>query len=527
MSGLVLLHANILVGDSLKEDFGLIIRNGKIVFVGPSAEVLRRIDAGDKVIDLNGKVVLPGLCDAHIHLLGLAIAHMMLDLRNVPSIKVLKDLVRRKAEELGPGKWILGRGWDQEIFAEKRYPNRWDLDEVSPRNPVFLVRVCGHIAVANTLALKIAGIDKLTKDPPDGVIERADDGEPTGILREGALSLVRKVIPQPSMDDIERALEGVLQELLKVGLTTVHAVSVTREELTALQRLREKGKLRLKVRVYLERGLLNDLKRLQTSVNADDRVLRISGVKILVDGSLGGRTAALMDAYSDDPGNKGELLMSRNELIDIFKLAKNLGIQVAVHAIGDRALKEVLDAMEISGIQGDLIRIEHASLISPVLLKRLRRLMPHIVVQPHFIITDWWIVRRLGEERARWTYAFKTLLKSGLNVAASSDAPVEPHNPWESIYAAITRGKYEGRELFKYTYMECLSLLDAIKMYTENAARITGENAGIIEVGRDADLVVIDAHTLEMNERNIRGVRILAAIVNGEVVYQEENFKGR
>ena len=485
---------------------GMLVRDGRVAYLGDNPEEISA--PGSKVVDLRGRVVLPGFIDAHLHVLEVGASTLMLDLRGVESIAELKRLVSEKAGELGVGEWILGRGWDQERFIEKRLPTRWDLDEVSPLNPVLLVRVCGHMAVANTLALRLAGIDESTPDPPGGEISRSC-GRITGVLKETAIELVRRVIPEVC-GSTRRIVERALGLLASSGITTVHGVSVGREELEALIELSKRGKLPVRVRVYVRPELLNSARRGEVN-----DCVSVMGIKIFLDGSFGARTAALREPYSDDPSTSGFLLYSDEELASTLRRACRAGLQVAVHAIGDLAVEQLLRVLNRESIPGRVIRVEHASLSPPDLMAEMKHLGINVVVQPHFVISDWWIVERLGSRRCRWVYAFKSLLKSNLLVAFSSDAPVEPYNPWEGVYAAVTRGKYEGRPLASLTLSEALSVNEAIRCYTEIPARLTGDALGRLSKGFPADFIIVGLNPFKIGDRDLNRIRILSTYVNG------------
>jgi len=482
---------------------GMVVEGGRVVYLGPHPE--ERAGPGAKVVEVREGAVLPGFTDSHAHLASLGLALRTLDLRGVRSIEELKRKVAERARELGPGEWVIGRGWDQELFEEGRWPTRWDLDEAAPANPVLLVRVCGHAAVANTLALSLAGVADSTPDPPGGTIERVG-GRVTGVLKEGAVQLVFSAARRGGAEELVREAEGAM---LSCGVTCVHAMSVGSEELEALRELARSGRLKLKVRAYLDPEV-PELK--PESWGA----LEVVGLKVLADGSFGARTAALREPYSDDPGNSGVLLAGRDALLRSLEVAGRAGLQLAVHAIGDRALEEVVAAARASGAR---LRVEHASLAPPDLLSELAELGLWVSAQPRFVISDWWIVSRLGRERARWAYPFRSFLEQGIGLSFSSDAPVEPHNPFEGVYAAVTRGSLEGLEIAELTAGEALSPAEALRCYAEVAPRLLGERSGRLSPGYPADFVIVDRDPLSAPPHELRRIRVLATYVSGELVY--------
>lgn len=488
---------------------GMVVEGGRVVYLGPHPE--ERAGPGAEVVEVEEGVVLPGFTDSHAHLASLGLALRTLDLRGVGSIKELKRRVSERARELGPGEWVVGRGWDQELFEEGRWPTRWDLDEAAPANPVVLVRVCGHAAVANTLALSLAGIADSTPDPRGGSIER-EGGRVTGVLKEAAVQLVLSAARRGGSEEL---VEEAERAMLSHGVTCVHAMSVAYEELEALRKLARAGKLKLRVRAYLD-------PEVPEPKPESEGALRVVGLKVFADGSFGARTAALREPYSDDPGNSGALLADRGALLKALETAGRAGLQLAVHAIGDRALEEAVAAARASGAR---FRVEHASLAPPDLLESLAELGLWVSAQPRFVISDWWIVSRLGRGRTRWAYPFKSFLERGVGLSFSSDAPVEPCNPFEGVYAAATRGSLEGLEIAELTAGEALSPAEALRCYTETAPRLLGERSGRLSPGYPADFVIVDRDPLSAPAPELKRVRVLATYVGGEPVYLTAGFK--
>jgi len=487
---------------------GMLVEGGVVRYLGPNPEA--RAGPGAEVLEVEG-VVLPGFTDSHAHILELGLAARTLDLRDVDSIEELKRRVAAAARRLGPGAWVLGRGWDQERFREGRWPTRWDLDEAAPSNPVLLVRVCGHAAVANTLALRAAGITDSTPDPPGGIIER-EGGRVTGVLKEAAVQLVRAAAQRGSAEELVSA--GV-EALLASGITCVHAMSVGAEELEALRALAESGRLGVRVRAYLDPGV-PDPRPLEVGN------LRVVGVKVFADGSFGARTAALREPYSDAPDSTGTLLMDGEAIERAATEARRRGLQLAVHAIGDRALEEVIRGARAAP---RWVRVEHASLAPPDLVEGLAELGLPVSAQPRFVLSDWWIVSRLGG-RARWAYPFRSLLSRGVTLSFSSDAPVEPCNPWEGVYAAVTRGALEGLAAAPLWASEAISVEEAVRCYTETAHRVSGDRLGRLSVGFPADFVVLDRDPFELAPSELREVRVVATFVGGRLLFDGRRERG-
>ena len=514
-ANLVILNGRIIVGKPSSKKFveAVAIKDGIVVFLGKNEDVRDFIDKNTVVLRLNNNFVIPGLIDSHMHLLSTALTFKFIDLRNVRSIDELLKRVKEKVKSSRPGEWIIGRGWDQDLFKEKRYPTRYELDKISPENPVLLVRICGHVAVVNSLVFKLVDFKKYNE-----YVERDEEGKPTGIIKEAAIGLVRERIPQVKPDEAETLLLKVIKLATSRGLTTLHTMSFTSYEFRLIQRMYKEDKLKIRVRIYFDESLFKNLKNLGITKGFGNDYIKILGVKLFTDGSFGGRTAALSEEYEDDPGNRGVLLITPKELAKKIAEIINSDLQVAVHAIGDRAIKTVIKAVKIAGVPGNNVRIEHASLISDEILNEIKSLEIKVSVQPHFIISDWWIINRLGKERSRWAYAFKSFIHKGINIGASSDSPVEPLDPLEGIYAAMYRGKKEDIELSKISSNQRLDFFEALDLYTFYNSHLSHEEKrlGTISVGKLADLVVLCGDPLI----NIKDTKVGMTIIGGEVVYR-------
>ncbi|RLF23561.1 MAG: amidohydrolase [Thermoprotei archaeon] len=492
----------------------LVSDDGRVVFLGSSDEALAYRDKDTKVIDLRGYYVLPGLIDAHLHLAGLGFSLDWINLRGVRSIEEMKARIRQESQDK---ELILCRGWDQELFAERRFPTRHDLDEAMKDKPVIAFRICGHLAVLNTKALELIGLRRILEGPYKEYFERDEKGNLNGIVKEKGLSLVHEAI----RGDEEYYLSAIRRaciEAAKHGITMVHAMSCTLEELKAIVTLRSRGELPIRVRAYLSYDVFKTIENIERLRAMNDDMFKVCGIKVIADGSLGARTAYLSEPYHDEPSTRGELLISKEELGEIMDRALDTNMQVAIHAIGDGAVEMVLEVFEDRKEEVTRLRhrIEHASVLNEDVVELLRTVKPVVVVQPHFIISDWWIVRRLGQRRARLAYPFKTLMRHCV-VAFSSDAPVEPVNPWVSIEAAVTRGMDIGIELGKLTAHERLSLEEALRCYTTGSSYACSEErrAGVLREGGYADFVVVDKNPL-----NTSKVKVLATFVNGNKVYE-------
>ncbi len=510
---LVLVNGNVItMNASASFAQAVAIKKNRIVAVGTNSRVKRWIGKQTKTVDLKGRSVVPGLNDVHAHIISLGRKSSELDLRYVSSIETIQRRLRKLVKKTKKGKWIFGRGWDQDRLREKRYPTRWDLDKVSPDNPVFLTRVCGHVGVANSRALFLAGLSR-KKATLLGEFVDIDPktGEPTGLMKEKAVDLIYST-PEPSEKDLLEACTNALSEAAKAGLTSVTCITSSPSEVHALQKLKEQDRMPLRVYVMVPGECLGDFRNRQV----DEPFLKVKCVKIFADGSLGARTAALAKPYTDDPSTTGILYYNLEQLKELVKEADDAGFQIAVHVIGDKALMQTLQAFEDAvgkqRVMENRHRIEHASVLNPKLIERMKALGLLAAIQPHFVASDFWISERLGPERTRWTYAFRSLIESGVPVAASSDAPVEPLNPLLGVWAAVTR---------KRSPKERLSVMEALRIYTLGGAYFSFEEdvKGSIEVGKYADLTVLSHDPLKVKPDKIKDIKVEMTIVGGKVVY--------
>ena len=498
------------------------VGDGRLLAVGSKRMAESAAGSDAVTYDLGGKTVVPGLIDSHLHLVGYGHSFQSIDLREAKSIGEIKKAVGSRAKSAPPGEVISGRGWDQEKLSEGRYPNRLDLDEVAPRNPVLLSRVCGHIICVNSRALELAHIDAKTPDPPGGeIVREGESGEPNGLLKETAGEIAWSALVQRShQQDLETA-ELACAELAKVGLTAVHFMSATWPDVEALASLRDEGKLQIRVRLYVAG---EDLGKTRAGLREDD-MLRVCGVKVLVDGSLGGRTAYLSKPYSDDPSTKGMETIDEGKAERLFESVHRVGLQLAVHSIGDEATKRALDMIERvikrHPRSDHRHRIEHASVLTGTLIKRMGDLGLVASVQPHFIVTDFWAVKRVGVDRAKGVYAFRSLRDAGIVTAAGSDCPVEPPSPLLGMKAAVTRGEEKGIELSRVTPGEKLEPIEALEMYTKAGAYASHEESlsGSLRAGGFADFVVLSGDPTTCVPTDLDRIEVDMTVVNGKVVY--------
>ena len=513
---LILFNANIITMDASHPTAeALAVLRDRIIDVGDSERIMELAGPKTKTIELRGKTILPGLIDCHNHLVEFGLSLKTLDLRGAQSIHDLKDRIRARAGEYND--WITGRGWDQEKFIEARYPTRYDLDETMSRKPIFLRRICGHVAVVNSAALERAGISSGTLDPLGGMIDRDSVGRPTGILRETAMDLVEEKVPSPTLDDYKAASLAAFERALAAGLTTVHCITSSKLELSALQELHGENKLPIRLYLFLPIHKLKSALQLGLRSGLGDDWLRIGGMKVYADGSLGARTAALNAPYHDDIQNRGILTYKAEELENLIAAAHRNGFQIAAHAIGDEAVRVLLGSFrKLRNSEKLRHRIEHASVLNPSLIEEISELKLVVSVQPNFITSDTWIDTRLGPERASYTYAFKTMKQMGVLTVAGSDCPIEPLSPLLGICAAVDRSSAQA-----------LTVNDAISLYTKNAAYASFEEhiKGTVKNGKLADLVVLEKDPREVPVSTISQIQVLMTIIGGKIAYRSSKLQ--
>lgn len=512
---------------------------GRILAVGSDAEILALAGPRTKIIDLAGRRVLPGLTDAHFHFQGWAMARRNLQLAGLRSLQEVQEALGRAVQAAPPAgsQWIRGQGWNETDWSEPRLLTRHDLDAVAPNHPVILWRSDLHLATVNTLALHLAGITAETPDPPAGVIDRDAAGQPTGVLRDQGMELVDAVLPQPDEAEIDAAMRDAIAEAHRLGLTGVHDFRIgdaaeSRGAFHAWQRLHAAGELSLRVWMMFDGTLLGEASALGLRSGFGDDRLRIGGAKYFADGSLGARTAWMLEPYND--GGSGLPVVPMAELASAIERGAAAGLPVGVHAIGDRAIRELLDVfsevlpkLTIDNYQWTIgnsplpHRIEHVQHSHPDDLRRLGSLGLVASVQPIHLVDDMALVERAVGERGRWAYAFRTLLDGGAVLALGSDCPVASPNPFWGIHAAVTRQRRDGTPASGWYPEERLSVAEAVAGYTLGPAIASGQlgRLGSITPGKLADLVVLERDIFAVPPAEIAGIRPVLTIFDGAVVY--------
>ena len=493
------------------------IRKNKIIKVGTNEEINQLIGEGTRIFGLNGKAIVPGLIDTHIHVADFGRCLLWLDLTCVKSIKELQNLLKEKAKQTSSGRWIIGRGWNPNHFKEKRFPKVSDLDAATPNNPVILYHEAAMICAVNTKALKLAGITAQTPVPSGGTVDKnLQTGEPTGILRDSATNMVWKIVPEPSEDELLDATALACQRIAEAGLTSVHWIVISENEISIIQKLNVEGRLPIRVNVIVPEGFLEKTIGFQST---DSLMLHVGGSLVVVDGYLDSKTAALSKPYSDEPNNYGKLLFIPQLLATSIERILAAGFQPVIQAMGDKAVDTALKAIERTAKQASSksvrFRMEQAALLNPQLVKRLRIKRIVVSVQPKVIATEfsvWSATERLGIERAKGLHPLKTLLNSGVKLAGGSDCPMEPLNPLLGVEAAVLRADFPEQRL---------SVEEALRMYTIDAAYSSIEEnvKGSVEVGKLADLVVLSDDPLAIETNEIKDIKVEMTIINGKVIY--------
>jgi len=509
----------------------LAVTGGRIVAVGSAAEVMRCRGPATRVVDLAGKTLLPGLIDAHAHPASLGnFALGRIDLSEAGSFDGVVRMVAARAKKAAKGEWIIGGRWDHESWPGRGLPTHDKLSAVSPDNPVWLTRVDGHAGLANAAAMRLAGVDRDTPSPSGGEILKDESGEPTGLFVDNAENLIASRLPGSGPNTAELLLKA--QELcLSVGLTGVHDALVTPADIEAYQQLEAAGKLKLRIyamvagehalRYFREHGVL-----------IGDR-LTVRAAKLFADGAMGSRGAWLLEPYSDRPEDAdgqpyvGLSVMKPEFMRQVAEDGLRRGYQVCTHAIGDRANREVLDAYETAlqryALRGHRFRVEHAQLLAPEDIPRFAELGVLPSMQPTHCTSDMrWVDQRIGSKRAAGAYAWASLLRTGVRIPAGSDFPVESHNPFLGVYAAVTRQNADGEPAGGWRPEERMTRAEALRAFTLDAAYAAFEEdlKGSLKPGKLADFIVIDRDIMTCAPGEIRTTCVLQTVIGGETVFR-------
>ncbi len=527
---LVLVNGKIWTVDDRRPEVGAVaVLGNRIAAVGSNEEIRKWIGANTKVIDLQGRRVTPGFNDSHVHFLDGGMGLASVQLRDARTPEEFRDRIRDFAAKLPKGRWILNGNWDHENWTPPALPTRRLIDAVTPDNPVFINRLDGHMCLANSLALKLAGVTRETPDPPGGTIVRDADGEPTGVLKDAAMNYVYKVIPSPSEEVMAEAIRAALASAAENGVTSVQDMSASPDVFGVYQKLLANNELT--VRVYALQPLSEWGRLARAGIRAwfgNDK-LKVGGLKGFADGSLGSTTALFFEPYLDAPKTSG---LPSDEMFPEGKMLNNIigadraGLQIAVHAIGDKANKTILDIFaevgKRNGPRDRRLRIEHAQHLRPEEIKRFGAERVIASMQPYHAIDDGrWAENRIGPNRAKGTYAFRSLLDAGATLAFGSDWFVAPMEPLMGIYAAVTRRTLDGKRPQGWVPEQKITVAEAVRAYTMGSAYAGGDEKikGSIEVGKLADLVALSADIFMIDPVEIEKTKVVMTIFDGKVIY--------
>lgn len=492
------------------------VKGNLITSVGTNKTVSVLIGKETKVIRLNGQTVLPGFIDTHIHVSDFGRLLTWLNLENANSIKEIQSCLSERIKQIAKGKWVIGRGGDQDRLAEKRMPTRFDLDAFSPDNPVVLYHQSGQVCVVNSKALELANVNQQANA---GVEKNPQTGEPSGILRGEATNLVWQVIPEPTQKELYQATCIALEKVVQAGVTSIHWIVLSETEILTIKKIVSQNKLPLRVYLIIPENLLD--KSLPILRNLKHEFLKFGGALIFADGYLASRSAALLQPYSDKLEEKGKLLCPQKEMSKLADKIEQAGLQLVIHAVGDRAVEAALRVLEEKSNQAPRKdfrpRLEQVAVLNEELIERIKKQQALVSVQPCVVsseFTVWSAIEHLGSERAKCLFPLKTLISRGIKVAAGSDCPMEPLNPLLGIQAAATREPFPEEQI---------SVEDALHMYTVNGAYASFEEQiiGSIEVGKLADFTVLSKDPQTVSPKQIKEIEVEFCIINGKIVYKK------
>jgi predicted amidohydrolase YtcJ len=532
---LIFINANVYTAnDKQSHAEAVAVKGDRIVFAGSNADAKKYQGSQTRTIDLKGATVLPGMTDAHHHLEGVGFREMTLNLEGITNLQDFLARVKSKVDQTKPGEWVTGRGWIETFWQPPVFPTRWDLDKISPNNPVILQRADGHGTVVNSAALKIAAITKDTPSPFGGEISKDKNGEPNGMLLDAARGLVSSHIPPTSPAEDERSVVLGVQRDISLGWTQVQDPGGSYRDVDIYRKLYGEGKIKLRIyKVLSAPG--KEAQRLLTEgpiLGAYGNRLTVRALKFYADGSLGSRSAALLEPYSDAPDTSGFLTVKEEDLLPVLEEALRKGIQCETHAIGDRGNRFILDEYEKAlkvvppaqrRIADPRWRVEHSQIVNPLDIPRFKQLGIIPSMQASHAIGDLHFApARLGIKRLAGAYAWNSFVKSGVIVPGGSDAPVERGEPMIEFYAAVARKDIKGWSGEGWHPEEALSREQALKMLTLWPAYAAFEEnvRGTIEVGKLADLTVLSADIMKIPEMDILKTHCLMTVIGGEIVYQ-------
>jgi len=545
----IYLHGNVYTGLAGGSSFheaqraqGIAVRGDRILAFGTEADILRLKGPSTTVVDLQGHFVMPGFNDAHMHLVEAGFKMLTIDFTGVHSLEEFRERIRKQVETAAPTEWITGFGWDETLWRPPDLPTRWDIDEVTTDHPVFVKRTDGHVAVANTLALKLAHVTADTKDPQGGELARDATGAPNGVLREGAQDLVASVVPPPTPEKLRQAIELALQDIARSGITSVQDFSDGSaqgdwQDFKTFEKLEREGKLTTRISEWLPFSEPVDVLIQRRAAHSQSAPMLHTGMlKAFMDGSLGSHTAAMLQPYADVRENSGLPQYDQTKLNTMAAERLTAGFQLGFHAIGDKGVQMALDSFAeaekgarqkgvkaADGSDDYRLRVEHAQVTNPAQILRFKELKLIASMQPSHLLTDMhWAESRLGSQRAAHSYAWAEFLNHGVKLAFGTDYPVEPVSPFRGLYAAVTRKDENGKQ--EYYPAQKLTIDQAIAAYTTGSAyaEFAEKEKGTLAPGMFADFVVLDRDLTAIPPEEILGTRVLRTVVAGKTVYEAD-----
>ncbi|MBM4762996.1 amidohydrolase [Bacillus sp. B15-48] len=526
----IYLNGNIYTFNSNKPRVrAVVVEKGRFVDMGSTEEMLLQWGRSAHTIDLEGKTATPGLIDSHLHLSIIAGQFIHLDLTGIHSKREMLKKLKEKAEQLETGKWLVGSGWDDNLFTDGGIPTISELDHVVPANPLFIGRVCQHAALVNCKALEVSGFHVGMTVPEGGTVVLDDSTkQPTGLLLESAMDLIKEHIPSHSYDTWKEAMRKTIHFAIGKGLTSVHTndplyLGGLKQTWNIFDELLNGEQLGLRSNLLINHEFLPDLKELGMYTGYGNDTLQIGAVKMFADGAFGRRTALLSEPYSDAPGQYGEAMYNQEQLSEIIRQTRDLDMPIAAHTIGDKALENVLDVLDQFPVTSYRDRFIHTQVLREDLISRLAHPNRIADIQPRFVASDFpWVEKRLGKDRIKLSYAWKSLIDSGVICAGGSDAPVEPVDPLLGIHAALTRKK-PGQTHSFYPEQK-LSMREAFRLFTELGAYPTNEETvkGTIARGKLADMTVFSTNPFTMEDADeLLTTEIEMTIIGGEIKYRK------
>ncbi|MFP7471644.1 amidohydrolase [Niallia taxi] len=482
-------------------------------------------------VHLKGAAMLPGFVDSHMHLIGHGERLLRLDLSACISKEAALQLIKKAGKKATAGEWILGGGWNENIWDDKSPLTKEELDKAIPNNPVVLDRICKHAIAVNSKALQLANVTNKTEEPFGGVIERDETGAITGVLKDKAQELITKVIPEKSHEYVKNALREGIKDAYRLGLTGAHTEDLfyyhgfEGTQTVFKEVIEEEGHL-FRAHLLVHHRVFDEMVKSGNTYQSGGDWVEFGAMKIFADGAFGGRTAFLSRPYADDPSTQGVSIFTMEQLEELIKKARENNMPVAVHAIGDAAFDMVLQMIEKHPLKGyGRDRLIHATMLREDLINRMKGLPLILDIQPSFVTSDFpWVYDRLGKDNMKYCYAWKTLLKSGLHCAGGSDAPIESADPLAGIYAAVTRTNTEDLSGAGYMPEQALSVYEAVSLYTKGSAYAIchEKDRGVIEKGFLADFTVLDQDLFTIEPKDIQKVQVVQTIIASETVYQKE-----